>query len=65
MLGPETIDLLLQGLTQAGGRLLTIGQDIIGTAMEQARIGTQGRFGQIVWPGALRRLARHFPGWDR
>lgn len=25
----------------------------------------EGRFGQIVWPGALRRLARHFPGWDR
>ncbi len=55
----------IQIAAQAGGRLLTIGQDIIGTAMEQARIGTQGRFGQIVWPGALRRLARHFPGWDR
>ncbi len=54
----------VQIAAQSGGVPLTrIPQAIVGTAMEQARIGTQGRMGGLVWPGLLRRLDRTFPGY--
>jgi ribulose-5-phosphate 4-epimerase/fuculose-1-phosphate aldolase len=48
-----------------GGELIPIGADIVGTARQQAAGGTRGLGAQLTWPGLLRRLARHHPGWDR
>ncbi len=48
-----------------GGPLIGIEPGIGATAREQAAAGTRGLGAQIAWPGLLRRLARHHPGWDR
>ncbi len=49
---------------QAGGPLTAIPEGIIATAQAQARQVTKGQGGRLAWPGLLRRLARHTPGWD-
>jgi ribulose-5-phosphate 4-epimerase/fuculose-1-phosphate aldolase len=48
-----------------GGALIGIDPGIVATAREQAAAGTRGLGAQIAWPGLLRRLACHHPGWDR
>jgi hypothetical protein len=45
--------------------LTEIPQDIIATASAQARQATRGQGAALVWPGLLRRLDRHLPGYDR
>lgn len=54
----------IQVRAQAGCPLTTIPDAIIATAQAQARQVTKGQGGRLAWPGLLRRLARHSPGWD-
>ncbi|GAP34505.1 class II aldolase/adducin family protein [Piscinibacter sakaiensis] len=55
----------IQIAAQAGGGPLTrIPRAIVDDMPRQAVEVSKGLGGQLVWPGLLRRLARHFPGWD-
>ncbi len=47
-----------------GGELLRVAPEIVATAQQQARAATRGAGASLVWPGLLRRLDRHFPGYD-
>ena len=46
-----------------GGKLRSIGGDVIGTAKAQARAVTNGKGGDLLWPGLLRRLDRQDPSY--
>ncbi|MDP3083531.1 MAG: class II aldolase/adducin family protein [Rubrivivax sp.] len=47
-----------------GGELIPIAPAVIATAQQQAAAATLGRGADLVWPGLLRRLDRHHPGYD-
>jgi ribulose-5-phosphate 4-epimerase/fuculose-1-phosphate aldolase len=47
-----------------GGELVHVAPQLIATAREQAREVTRGLGAQLSWPGLLRRLDRHCPGYD-
>jgi ribulose-5-phosphate 4-epimerase/fuculose-1-phosphate aldolase len=47
-----------------GGPLTTVDPAIIASAGQQMREVTQGLGAQLAWPGLLRRLDRHTPGYD-
>jgi len=55
----------IQVRAQAGGALHQVQPGIIATAQQQAREATRGLGGSLVWPGLLRRLDRHLPGYER
>lgn len=46
-----------------GGRLIRVPQDIVDGMPEQAREVSKGLGAHLAWPGLLRRLDRHFPGY--
>jgi len=55
---------MIQVRAQAGGGKLTpIPQFILDGIKEQIRAVTSGSAGKLVWPGLLRRLDRHNPGY--
>jgi ribulose-5-phosphate 4-epimerase/fuculose-1-phosphate aldolase len=56
----------IQVRAQAGGGELThVHPEIIATAMQQSRTVTRGQgAGALSWPGLMRRLDRHMPGYD-
>lgn len=60
----ETVCSIQVRAQAGGGELVHIGADIIATAREQAREVTKGLGANLVWPGLLRRLDRHSPGYD-
>ena len=56
----------IQVRAQAGGGELTqVHPQIIATARQQAAQVTRGLGSALAWPGLLRRLDRHTPGYDR
>jgi ribulose-5-phosphate 4-epimerase/fuculose-1-phosphate aldolase len=55
----------IQVRAQAGGELVPIGRSIIAGATAMAEQATKGLGSQLVWPGLLRRLQRHHPGYDQ
>jgi ribulose-5-phosphate 4-epimerase/fuculose-1-phosphate aldolase len=55
----------VQVRAQAGGELIPIGRPIIAKATEMAEVATKGLGSKLVWPGLMRRLQRHLPGWDQ
>ncbi len=54
----------IQVRAQAGGELITVKPEIIATARQQAAVATKGQGASLTWPGLLRRLDRHLPGYD-
>ena len=54
----------IQVRAQAGGELITVNPEIIATARQQAAVATKGQGASLTWPGLLRRLDRHLPGYD-
>jgi hypothetical protein len=56
---------MIQVRAQAGGGTLTpIAQQILDGIKDQIRMATRGvTAGALVWPGLLRRLDRHNPGY--
>ncbi len=55
----------IQVRAMAGGVPLThVHPQIIATAQQQAAQVTRGLGGALIWPGLLRRLDRHCPGYD-
>ncbi|WP_027874299.1 class II aldolase/adducin family protein [Spongiibacter marinus] len=56
---------MIQVRALAGGRELTpVQPEIVDGVKEAARIVTKGLFGDLAWPGLLRRLNRQNPGYD-
>ena len=55
----------IQVRAQAGGELITVNPEIIATARQQSAVATRGMGASLTWPGLLRRLDRHLPGYDR
>ena len=55
----------IQVRAQAGGELIPVRPEIIATAREQSAVATRGMGASLTWPGLLRRLDRHLPGYDR
>jgi ribulose-5-phosphate 4-epimerase/fuculose-1-phosphate aldolase len=54
---------MIQVRAQAGGnKLVAVPQSILDGVGAKAMTATQGLFGQIAWPGLLRRLERRNPG---
>ena len=50
---------------QAGGRLLPVPQPILDGIIAQTKVSTRDTgLDQLVWPGLLRRLDRHMPGYE-
>ena len=47
-----------------GGRLSRVPQEIIDGITAQSQIVSKGLGSRLMWPGLLRRLERHNPGWD-
>jgi hypothetical protein len=47
-----------------GGDLIEVPPGIIATARQQAAAVTRGLGSALTWPGLLRRLDRHCPGYD-
>lgn len=47
-----------------GGELIHVPPAIIDSALQQARQVTRGLGAGLTWPGLLRRLDRHLPGYD-
>jgi ribulose-5-phosphate 4-epimerase/fuculose-1-phosphate aldolase len=48
-----------------GGELVRVHPEIISTATQQAKTVTRGQgAGALSWPGLMRRLDRHMPGYD-
>jgi ribulose-5-phosphate 4-epimerase/fuculose-1-phosphate aldolase len=47
-----------------GGELVSVAPEIIATAQQQAAQVTRGLGASLTWPGLLRRLDRHCPGYD-
>ena len=57
---------MIQVKALAGNRALTpIAEDIVDGVKEAARVATNGMFGDIAWPGLLRKLDRQNPGYDQ
>ncbi len=57
---------MIQVKALAGNRTLTpIAEDIVDGVKEAARVATNGMFGDIAWPGLLRKLDRQNPGYDQ
>ena len=54
----------IQVRAQAGGELVPIDQRIIAGARQAAAQVTKGLGSGLTWPGLLRRLQRHSPGFD-
>ena len=54
----------IQVRAQAGGALITVPPEIIATARQQSAAATKGLGASLTWPGLLRRLDRHLPGYD-
>ncbi|WP_372878591.1 class II aldolase/adducin family protein [Spongiibacter marinus] len=56
---------MIQVRALAGSRELTpVQPEIVDGVKEAARIVTKGLFGDLAWPGLLRRLNRQNPGYD-
>ncbi len=57
---------MIQVKALAGNRALTpIAEDIVDGVKEAARVATNGMFGDLAWPGLLRKLDRQNPGYDQ
>lgn len=57
---------MIQVKALAGNRALTpIAEDIVDGVKEAARVVTKGMFGDLAWPGLLRKLDRENPGYDQ
>ena len=54
----------IQVRAQAGGALISVQPEIIATARQQSAVATKGLGASLTWPGLLRRLNRHLPGYD-
>jgi len=48
-----------------GGELIEVNPDVIRTARAQSAQATRGQGAALSWPGLMRRLDRHLPGYDR
>ena len=56
---------MIQVRALAGNReLVPVQPEIVDGVKEAARIVTKGLFGDLAWPGLLRRLSRKNPGYD-
>jgi len=60
----ETVCTIQVRAQAGGGELVHVDPRIVAGAAEQARAATRGQGAQLAWPGLLRRLDRHFPGYD-
>lgn len=60
----ETVCAIQVRAMAGGSELVTVDPRIIGTAGQQAREATRGLGARLTWPGLLRRLERHHPGYD-
>lgn len=55
---------MIQVRAQAGGgKLVTVPQAVLDGVKPMAQAATKGMFGQIAWPGLLRKLDRQNPGY--
>lgn len=61
----ETVCTIQVRAQAGGGELIAIDPSIVATAAEQARLATKGMGASLAWPGLLRRLDRHLPGYDQ
>jgi ribulose-5-phosphate 4-epimerase/fuculose-1-phosphate aldolase len=60
----ETVCAIQVRAMAGGGELVHVRPEIIGTARQQAAQVTRGLGASLTWPGLLRRLERHHPGYD-
>jgi ribulose-5-phosphate 4-epimerase/fuculose-1-phosphate aldolase len=60
----ETVCAIQVRAQAGGGDWVTVDPRIVATAQQQAQAVTRGLGGQLAWPGLLRRLDRHCPGYD-
>ncbi|MDE2452209.1 MAG: class II aldolase/adducin family protein [Burkholderiales bacterium] len=60
----ETVCTIQVRAQAGGGELVAVAPGIIATARAQAAQVTRGLGAQLTWPGLLRRLDRHLPGYD-
>jgi ribulose-5-phosphate 4-epimerase/fuculose-1-phosphate aldolase len=60
----ETVCAIQVRAMAGGGELVHVPPGIIATAMQQAAQVTRGLGASLTWPGLLRRLERHHPGYD-
>lgn len=61
----ETVCRIQVRAQAGGGELLPVHPQIIAGAQQQAAQVTRGLGGGLAWPGLLRRLDRHLPGYDQ
>ncbi len=55
----------IQVMAQAGGsELIPVNPAVIASSRDKVRTATHGMGASLTWPGLLRRLARHYPGFD-
>lgn len=55
----------VQVRAQAGGELIPVDSRIVAGARQAAAQVTKGLGSNLTWPGLLRRLDRHLPGYDQ
>jgi ribulose-5-phosphate 4-epimerase/fuculose-1-phosphate aldolase len=55
----------IQVRAQAGGELIPVDSRIVAGARQAAAQVTKGLGSNLTWPGLLRRLDRHLPGYDQ
>ena len=56
---------MIQVRAQAGGGPLhAVPRTVLDTIDEQVEMATRGQFGTLAWPGLLRKLDRHNPGYE-
>ena len=60
----ETVCTIQVRALAGGGACTEVAPQILATAAQQAAQVTRGQGGALAWPGLLRRLDRHFPGYD-
>ncbi|MDE2396615.1 MAG: class II aldolase/adducin family protein [Burkholderiales bacterium] len=60
----ETVCTIQVRAQAGGGELVPVAPGIIATARAQAAQVTRGLGAHLAWPGLLRRLDRHLPGYD-
>jgi ribulose-5-phosphate 4-epimerase/fuculose-1-phosphate aldolase len=60
----ETVCTIQVRAMAGGSELVPVPPAIIATARQQAAAVTRGLGAQLTWPGLLRRLDRHTPGYD-
>ena len=60
----ETVCTIQVRAQAGGGELVPVAPEIIATARAQAAQVTRGLGAGLAWPGLLRRLDRHLPGYD-